>query len=172
MKKLLIGLLLVAATGYSQSSIQFSVLQDANLAINGAYDTSTSGTLDMLFRLKLEGKQTKYGYLIVLPEVEYAKLLPVEYYRYSFGAGWQFTNFRWDAISTGLYVTYGFIIRDNLSTSSWGLNGEVNLRVFKGVNLIALGQLIERSDLGLYGLGGGTEIKFSGFLGLQIKLTK
>lgn len=166
MKKLLL-LLLCAQLG-AQNGLSVSVLQDLRLATTGD-GYYQPGTIDINTSIRLEGKQGKVGYLIVVPEVEIAAL-DYGYTRFSFGAGYAFNDWNIKNVHTSIYATYGFIIRGGLSTQSFGLNGDIMYKLSDRFSIVALAQFQERSDLKLmYGKG---KIGFSGFLGINFKILK
>ena len=153
---------------HSQNGVSISVLQDLRLATTGDGYYSP-GTLDINFNAKLEGKQGKVGYLIVVPEVEVADL-DYGYTRFAFGVGYAFNDWNIKNVHTSIYATYGFILRGGLSTQSFGLNGDITYKVSDRVGIVALAQFQERSDLKLmYGKG---KIGFSGFIGINFKILR
>ena len=166
---LALGLWLLAINVmHSQNGVSISVLQDLRLATTGDGYYSP-GTLDINFNAKLEGKQGRVGYLIVVPEIEVADL-DYGYTRFAFGVGYAFNDWNIKNVHTSIYATYGFILRGGLSTQSFGLNGDITYKVSDRVGIVALAQFQERSDLKLmYGKG---KIGFSGFIGINFKILR
>lgn len=164
---LALGLWLLAINVmHSQDRVTIGVMQDLRLATVGDGENYHPFTLDIILRGKLESHQKKHGYLIIVPEIEYANI-KYGYLRYSIGVGWAYNDWWNEKIQTSAYLTYGFITRDGMGTQSWGLNSDISYDIGR-FSIVVLGQLQERSDLRLmYGKG---KIIFSGFVGLEIKL--
>lgn len=150
----------------AQDGIKLTVHQDARLLVLGDNKGNDAGTLNLLTRVRLEGKQSKHGYLFVAPEFELAQI-EGDYMRYGVQVGVTLNNIfkDWEySVSTG----YGFINRYGLSSSSFGGALEASYKIFDGVSISALAQLTQRTDLGW--LHGKTELRGSGFIGVQIEL--
>ena len=156
--KLLTLSLLFCLTLPAQEKISLAIYQDISLAVKEDTHGNKPFTLDIIAQLKMQGNQQKYGYMIIYPEIEYAKLTK-EYSRYSANIGYtlNFVNNFEATLSGG----WGMISRNNSTWHSASLNGVVGykLKYFKA-NLMA--QFTDRKDIGLW--------RFSTFLGLEIDL--
>lgn len=152
-----------------QERLSLSVLQDAKLGIVGdskhGYD---AGTLDVLIRLNMQGNQQKYGYLVVFPEVEIANLKP-NYVRYSANIGYTFNQLFINKLEVSGYGSYGWINREGMSTSSFGVIGEIGYKISDRFKILADLQVLQRKDLDVM-YNDANVIKWSGFLGLEIKI--
>ena|SRR5690606_2002269 len=153
---------------FGQERLSVSVLQDVRLGIVGdsehGYD---AGTLDVLLRLKMQGNQSEYGYLVVFPEVEIANLKP-NYVRYSANVGYTFNKLIVNNLEASLYGGYGWINRKNMATSSFGAMGELGYKITDWLKVIADLQMTQRNDLDVL-YNDSNVIKWSGFLGIEIK---
>jgi len=152
-----------------QERLSISVLQDAKLGIVGDSDRGyDSGTLDILLRLKMQGNQQKYGYMVVFPEVEIANLNP-NYIRYSANVGYTFNQLFLDNLEISGYGSYGWINRENMATSSFGITGEIGYNISDRFKILADLQVIQRKDLEVM-YNDANVIKWSGFLGIEFKI--
>ena len=74
MKKLLL-ILLISISANAQVSVSIAI--DPTMAINGAYETSTSGALDLILRIADRTRNLEVGF-----QLEYFKDLKPSYYSY------------------------------------------------------------------------------------------
>ena len=151
----------------AQNRVSFVIAQDLKLATLGdekrGYDAFTP---NVLFRFKMQGKQGEIGYLTIFPEFEYADIQG-QYYRYSANVGYSFNKI-FDKWTYTPAIGWGSIDRYGKNVFSWSSSLEVSYSINDWLNIIAIGQLTERKDLLL--LWGENAIRFSGFVGLEIKL--
>ena len=93
MKKIILIAIFLSGLGYAQEKISMQIIQDAKLGIVGdkehGYD---SGTIDMAFSVMMQGKQKKYGYIIIYPEFEYADLKYESYKGWTANVGYSFNK--------------------------------------------------------------------------------
>jgi len=153
---------------FAQDKVSLSVYQDAKLGVIGdkvhGYD---AGTLDLLFRFKMQGYQKEFGYLIVFPEFEYAEIKGL-YKRYSVNVGYTLNKLVIDNTEVNASLGWGWIDRYGKTVFSWGASSEIAYKVSDKFKIVALGQLTERKDLKLF--YGKNEIRFSGFIGIEFNL--
>ena len=168
MKTIIYILLLTTFSLTAQGKPSLSVFQDAKFAFMGDEARGyKAGTLNIVARLKMNGNQDKYGYLVVFPEFECAELQGI-YRRYSANVGYTFNQLILPKLTVMPSVGYGWIDRFGLSDYSFSGSVEIAYPLFKHVNLTMLHQFTERSDLGF--LWNDNQIKYSFFVGLEIKL--
>src|SRR5690606_2325888 len=147
---------------FGQERVSLSILQDVKLATIGDKEHNYDAfTLDMLVRLKMQGNQQKYGYLIVYPEFEYADLKQ-DYMRYSANVGYTFNKLIVKNFDASLVGGFGFINREGEGSSSFSLTGEIGYSLNDWLKLVIDAQLVQRSDIKKY--------VTSGFLGIEIKI--
>lgn len=152
----------------AQEQVGIAILQDVRLATIGDQEHGYNAfTPDIIARVKMQGNQQKYGYLIVYPEFEYAQIQG-EYYRYSANVGYTLNKLFLDDFEASLVGGYGFIDRYGISTSSFSLTGEIGYKVSRFFKIVVDGQLTQRSDLKW--MYGDNAIRFSGFVGVEIKV--
>lgn len=161
MKKLLfIVLVSVFINGNSQEKLSFSLLQDVKLATIGDIKRGYKAfTVDILARIKMQGNQQRLGYMIIYPEYEYAELKST-YQRYSANIGYAFNNII-SNLEFESAISYGFINHDG-TTRSIGAWFGTNYIISKALKINVGYQIVERTDI--------DKIKYSGFVGLEIKL--
>ena len=158
-------LLLIGFNLYSQDRLALSIQQDLKLAVVGdekrGYDAFTT---DALIRLEMHGKPNHIGYVVVFPEYEFADI-EGKYHRYSFNAGYVFM-FR--KVHIGLTGSYGFIDRYEVNTRSGGFSVSLKYPITNNIKLVTTSQFVDRTDL--QWLWDVDEIRFSGFIGIEIKI--
>jgi len=158
MKYLLI--FLFPLLSYSQSGISFSVYQDAKLATVGDNRGNEAFTLNIRIKNEWQGKQLKNSYFFVAPEFEYAQLQE-DYYRYSANVGFRLNKFS-KLIEASASIGYGLIVRQNISSKSFGADTEISININNKISLLLNTQLIHRTDWNV--------IRLSGFIGVNYKL--
>lgn len=146
----------------AQEQVGIAILQDVRLATIGDQEHGYNAfTLDIIARVKMQGNQQKYGYLIVYPEFEYADLKQ-SYLRYSANVGYTLNKLFLDDFEASLAGGFGFINRDGEGSSSLSLTGEIAYKLSNRIKIVMDGQMVQRSDI--------QKNKFSGFLGVEIKV--
>jgi hypothetical protein len=121
----------------SQSKVSFVIAQDLKLATLGdkerGYDAFTP---NVLLRFKMQGKQSKIGYLVIFPEFEYADIQG-QYYRYSANVGYSFNKLfeRWTYTPA---IGCGFIDRYGKNVFSWSGSLEVAYSINDWLNIITI----------------------------------
>lgn len=168
MKKTILTLLLLIACSlaHSQGGVSLSAHQDARLLFAGDDKGNAAGTLDLLFRLKMQGNQFKHGYIVVFPEVEIADL-SITYRRYSANVGYTFNRLVLNNFEASATAGYGWIDRDGMTTFSFGATAELAYK-FGSARASIIWQLIERSDLGM--IYGKTEARASVLFGIEVDI--
>ncbi|WP_299116890.1 hypothetical protein [uncultured Winogradskyella sp.] len=151
----------------SQDKVSLEVFQDAKLMFIGDGERYEKGTINIIGRLKMEGLQSKYGFLTVFPEYEYAEIQGI-YKRYSAGIGYNFNRLIINNWSVEAFITYGWIDRDNASSFSYSFGLGSYYKLNKSFSIALLGQMTERKDLKV--LWNDNALRFSGFFGLKIGL--
>ena len=147
---------------FGQERLSLSILQDVKLATIGDKEHNYDAfTLDIIARVKMQGNQQKYGYLIVYPEFEYADLKQ-SYLRYSANVGYTLNKLFLDDFDASLVGGFGFINREGEGSSSFSLTGEIGYKLSNRFKIVMDGQMVQRSDI--------QKNKFSGFLGIEIKI--
>ena len=167
MKNLIILILMLfSLLAYPQKKVSVSIHQDAKLLIagDGYYKP---GTLNIVTRLKMQGNQDQYGYMIVFPEFEYADI-DGTYKRYSANIGYTLNKLMLNNLEASVSLGWGFINRYSKSFFSGGGSGEIAYKLNDIIKVSILGQLTERKDL--KAMYGSNEIRFSGFIGLEFNL--
>src|SRR5690606_25995929 len=135
-----------------------AVLQDVRLAIVGDDKGNDAFTTNILARVKMQGKQSEFGYLIIYPEFEYANLKQV-YLRYSANVGYTLNQLFIKNLEASLIGGIGFINRGGEGSSSFGLTGELGYRISDHLKIVLDAQFVQRSDIGAN--------KISGFAGFE-----
>ncbi|MCB0460349.1 MAG: hypothetical protein KDC74_10095 [Flavobacteriaceae bacterium] len=162
--------LLTALPSISQDRIGFAVYQDARLGIIGDKEHGyKAGTMDVLIRLKMQGKQQKYGYMTVFPEFEYAEIQGL-YKRWSINAGYAFNRLFVRNTEASISIGFGLMDRYSMGFLSMGANGELAYKITDGFKIAANFQLVQRKDLDY--MWGGNNIRLSGHVGIEIKIWK
>lgn len=159
-------LLLFALSLNAQRNVSLAIYQDVKLLTigDGYYET---GTINLIARIKMQGHQQKYGYMIVYPEFEYAQI-EGNYKRYSLNVGYTFNKLFLRNVETSLQGGYGWIDRYDRTTFSASANGEIAYNISDKIKINLLAQFTHRTDLKL--LYNDNVIRFSGFLGLEYNL--
>lgn len=157
---------LVTTTAKSQSKVSLSLHQDARLLFQGDDKGNDAGTIDIVARFKMQGNQHDFGYIIVYPEFEYAKIEGT-YKRYSANVGYTFNQLFITNLELSAAAGYGWIDRYGKTMFSWGGSGEIAYKVHH-VKFSLMAQLTERSDLKY--LYGKSEARLSGFFGIEFNL--
>lgn len=143
-----------------KGSIAIAVYQDAKFLVVGDNKGNSPGTLDLIFRVKLQGNQDRLGYCIIFPEYEYANLKGGKYVRYSANVGYVFNQLIKN-IETSLAVGYGWIDR-NGTLGSISINSELAYKVTDNLKLSVIGQYTQRQDIRIW--------RYSSFLGVELRL--
>src|SRR5690554_1554863 len=143
----------------AQEQVSFAVLQDVRLAVTGDDKGNDAFTTNILARVKMQGKQSEYGYLIIYPEFEYANLKQV-YLRYSANVGYTLNQLFIKNLEASLIGGIGFINKEGEGSSSFSATGELGYRISRHLKIITDLQLVQRSDIGVG--------KVSGFAGLEL----
>ena len=163
--------ILIMSLGYvalAQNKVSLSIHQDARLGLLGDDKGNDAGTLNILARFKMQGKQQKgYGYLVVFPEFEYADI-GGNYRRYSANVGYTFNELIVDNFEASLFGGWGFIDRYAKAFFSAGFEAELGYKITDRFKVSLLAQLIDRKDLKW--MYGNTEVRFSGFIGIEYNL--
>ena len=168
MKKLFLVITLLSATLSAQQRVSIAIYQDAKfLTIGDEKRGYKAGTADLVFRLNMQGKQQKYGYMIVSPEFEYADIEGI-YKRYSANVGYVFNQLVVPRTEVGSTIGYGFIDRWGKSMFSFSVSGFINYKITDRFKLSLMAQFTERKDLAW--AYGENDIRFSGLVGLGINL--
>jgi hypothetical protein len=184
MKNLILLLLLLPLTMLGQSNIGFNVAQDLKLATVGDDKGNDAFTANFILRADLQDNQTKYGYLVVGVEYEYANLKGGAYNRYSINFGYTFNQFRIfnnNNFELTILGNYGMTIRTlqqvnkEVDAAFTGLAGSMTLSypIIENLRVVAIGQLSHRVDKNtLYGSDANYTLPFintdaSGFVGIQ-----
>ena len=148
------------ATKYNpKGSIAIAVYQDARLLVSGDNIGNDPGTLNLIFRAKMQGNQQEHGYMVVFPEYEYANLKGGKYVRYSANIGYVFNRF--GNFELGASFGYGWIDR-NGTLSSFSAYGELAYKLTNNFKIALLSQYTERGDIGVW--------RYSGLFGFEIKI--
>lgn len=158
-------------TLHSQDRVSFSLHQDSRLFLIGDNHGNSRGTLNLLARIKLQGKQRKTGYFTLIPSYEQANLQN-RYKRYSIDIGYTFNrinlknlNFTKN-IEVSLSVGYGKINHFSQNTYDWSSIGEIAYKFNNWLKFGIINQLTERTDL--FYKYKKNEIRFSSFFGIEI----
>lgn len=166
MKQLLTLALLLSISVSAQSNISLEVYQDAKLLTTGD-GYYNAGTIDVLTRFTMQGKQDELGYFTVSPTFEYAEIDGI-YKRYSLGVGYSFNQWLRNS-ETQITLDYGWIDRFGKTSFSASATGAYKYLLSERIKLVALLQLTDRTDLKLFYDESNT-LKISGFVGLEINL--
>lgn len=158
---LLFMIVVTTCTAVAQDNVSISVFQDVKFALKGDEARGyKAGTLDLLFRFKMQGEQNKYGYFVVAPEYEYADLDGI-YRRYSVNVGYTLNQLILDNFEVTPMLNYGWIDR-GVSTWSYGAYLELMYKLSDRFKIGFVNQLTHRTDLPNrklgYSLFGGLEI--------------
>ena len=162
--------LLPQETCTSQEKVSLSIYQDARLMALGDKQRNKAGTMNLLLNVKLQTKQKRYGYMVIVPEYEQADLQDT-YKRLSLGIGYTFNRFYFpnSAFLRRMELTttfsYGVINRFSHTEGSWSCNGEVSYRINDWLKFAVVHQLTERTDL-LFRYQDH-KIRYSFFFGLE-----
>ncbi|MGB1307543.1 MAG: hypothetical protein ACPG6B_01435 [Oceanihabitans sp.] len=166
MKNLIYILLFFTCFLQAQNNITASIFQDAKLGIIGDKEHGyKAGTLDILVRVNMQGKQTKSGYLVIFPEFEYAKIKG-DYKRYTANVGYTFNQFVTQGVEVQATAGYGWIDRYSKAFFSWTFTGAIKYKITEDIKVVLLSQLTERKELGwLYDY---TPWRLSSFIGVEV----
>jgi hypothetical protein len=133
----------------AQDNIGISLHQDGKLLIIGDNIGNNAGTLDLVFRLKLQGYQDKWGYAIVFPEYEYSNLAGGKYVRYSINTGYVFNKLILDNLEVNITGGFGWIDRFG-TTYSASFGSELAYKINKKIKASLMNQYTNRSDIGVW----------------------
>jgi hypothetical protein len=160
--------MVMAFKGLNAQSISIEVYQDAKFAFIGDKERGyKAGTLDILTRLTMQGKQDRLGYFTVSPQFEYADIKGI-YKRYSFSVGYTFNQY-FKNFEQSINIDYGFIDRFGKNFFSAGATGSIKYKITDGIKVVALAQLTDRKDLKAF-YNETKTLRFSGFLGIEINI--
>ena len=158
--------LLLSITVYAQQKVSLSVHQDVRLLITGDKIGNDHLTLNLLTRVKLQGKQDVIGYAVVAPSFEIANI-EENYKRYSVDLGYTFNE--WSRkLESSIYVGFGFIDRWGKNYFSFNSNAELSYKLNDNIKVSALAQFTERKDLKYR--YNDTVVRMSGFIGIELNL--
>jgi len=173
--KILVISLIIASTSYAQDGLSLSIYQDARLMILGDEDHNIEqGTLNLVLRLKMEGKQDKFGYFIVYPEFEIANIQGT-YKRYSANVGYVLNKLIIDDLELGFGLGWGWIDRWGKTMFSYAATSNISYKITDNIKLSLLAQITERKDLAYRWGNSGLNFKnngilrFSGMIGIEYK---
>lgn len=147
----------------AQEKVSIAVLQDVRLATLGDDKGNDSFTLNLIARIKMQGNQSKIGYLIIYPEWEYANLKQV-YNRYSANVGYTLNKLPISNLEASLIGGIGMIARESESSSSFNVTGELAYKLNAWFKILLNAQIVQRSDIDKW--------LCSGFAGLEITVFK
>ena len=168
MKKLIILALLLSGFIHSQNNLSIELYEDAKFAFVGDKDNGyKAGTLDVLVRFTMQGKQDRLGYFTVSPQFEYADIKGI-YKRYSFSVGYTFNDY-FKNFEQSINIDYGFIDRFGKTFLGAGATASIKYKLSDRFKVVALAQLTDRKDLKVF-YNQSQTIRFSGFIGLEINL--
>lgn len=159
-------LILASLALTAQERLSIELYQDARLAVAGG-NGYKAGTIDVLARFTMQGKQDKLGYFTVSPTFEYAEIDGI-YKRYSLGVGYSFNKWLRNS-ETQITLDYGWIDRFGKTSFSASATGAYKYLLSERIKLVALLQLTDRKDLKLFYDKTNT-LKLSGFIGIEIDL--
>lgn len=149
-------------------NVSVAIYQDAKFLFIGDKERGyEAGTIDIVARLKMQGNQDKYGYLIVFPEYEYAEIEGI-YKRYSANVGYTFNKLILDRFEANISLGYGWIDRYSMSSWSFGASSELTYKITDRLKFNLLLQGTERKDLEV--LWGNNAFRISGFIGIEVNL--
>lgn len=147
----------------AQDKVSLSLYQDARFGLVGDNRGNEAGTLNLLARLKMQGNQEAFGYMVVFPEFEYADLVGGKYIRYSANIGYTFNKLIIKNLEANASAGYGWIDRKGTS-SSIALSAALSYKVSKIFKINLMSQYTRRTDL-------QTPVwRYSGFVGAEITL--
>lgn len=152
----------VCALSQAQANLSLSTYADARLLLVGDERGNDAGTINLLTRLNMNGKQQKYGYMVVAPEFEYVNLKGGKYIRYSANVGYNFNKLVIDSVEMGCYAGWGMTNRNNTSFHSISFSGVLNYKISNTFKITSMLQLVERKDI--------NDWRYSGFIGIEINL--
>lgn len=166
---IVVVLLLNVMSLFAQENVTINISQDARLALVGDNRGNEPFTPNLSFRSEWQGKQQKWGYMVVAPEFEYADLQGGIYRRYSANVGYTFN--KWvkniDFTST---LGYG-LIDYNGGFRSFGSNFQISFTIFNGFKFFIDTEIVDRKDLTIYGDKTlGERLIVSGKAGFKINL--
>lgn len=169
-KKLILLITLTFTLGnFAQDKLSLEIYQDARLMITGDNKIYDAGTLNILSRFTMQGKQDRLGYFTVSPTFEYAEIQGT-YKRYSIGCGYTFNQ--WARKSEIAFnIDYGWIDRFGKTSFSASATSSYKYKINDIFKLVALAQLTDRKDLKLWYNESNT-LKFSGFIGVEVNIFK
>ena len=142
MKKLIYYLILFSCMNlFSQEQISLGVYQDLRLLLTGDDHNNDAGTIDIVMRIEMQGKQQNWGYLTIFPQFEYAEIAG-NYKRWSANVGYTFNEIFVEIMP---YVSYGWIDR-GVSFRSIGAGCEISYKIGK-LEISLLNEFVERQEL-------------------------
>tara|TARA_B110000914_G_scaffold28547_1_gene21268 strand:- start:67 stop:642 length:576 start_codon:yes stop_codon:yes gene_type:complete len=174
----LILLFLITSNSLSQEKVSLGIFQDAKLMFLGDHRGNGPGTMDVILRFKIEGKQNKIGYFVYFFNYEHANLAST-FNRYSLSAGYTFNtiNLRNNFLNRFEFtpiVGYGILHRDRSNSLdryyNWSFGEETAFRVSPFMKISFLTQLMQRSDLKRKKTNNRRVARFSWFIGTVFNL--
>ena len=174
----LILLFLITSNSLSQEKVSLGIFQDARLMFLGDHRGNGPGTMDVILRFKIEGKQNKIGYFVYFFNYEHANLAST-FNRYSLSAGYTFNtiNLRNNFLNRFEFtpiVGYGILLRDRSNSLdryyNWSFGEETAFRVSPFMKISFLTQLMQRSDLKRKKTNNRRVGRFSWFIGTVFNL--
>ena len=158
--KQLILLLFLTLNLNAQERVSVATYIDPSLLIRGDSHGNPAGTINFIAQLKMQGNYSGIGYLVVFPEFEYADL-SMSYIRYSANGGYNFYT-PINRLEALLSVGFGLLNREGTTWHSLSTEGVISFKISDRFKINAMGQLVDRKDI--------KEIRFSGFVGIEINL--
>lgn len=158
--------ILISLSAMAQDRFSIAVYQDPSLAFFEDDHFNTPYTMDLLFRLELQGKQFKSYYFEIVAEYEHAELFASDYKRFGFGVQWVFNKWTKN-FEYGAGLTTNIIYRFQVShLYVFALNLDLGYKLSEHWKVSLLGVTLNREDLkSLYGTND--HIKFNGYIGLK-----
>jgi hypothetical protein len=142
--------------------------QDLRLLTLGDKIANDPGTLNLITKIKYEGRQKKAGFLVFGVEYEIANINKT-YRRYGISSGYTFnTLFGNESIHITPYLGIGGILRMGRTSLSCSGSLQISYALNKTIQISSLFQLTHRTDL--LHLYNNNVIRGSFFIGLEFDL--
>jgi hypothetical protein len=174
--------LLHQVSNMSQERISLSIYQDAKLLLLGDTHNNKAGTIDLLIKINMHGKQSNIGYPVYYIAYEQANLR-ILFKRYSINAGYTFNDIFFsrnryhflNRLEITPSIGYGIIKRYRpkrvITHKNWSFSTGISYQINPSFKVSIINQLIHRNDIKRK-KNEPKIIRYSAFFGVEYSLFK
>lgn len=172
--------LLHQVSNMSQERVSLSFYQDVKLLFLGDTHKNKAGTMDLLIKINMHGRQSNIGYPVYNITYEQANLR-VLFKRYSINLGYTINQINQNVYSIlnrieltpsiGYGIIYRYWKNEAIPYDNWSLSTQITYQINSSIKIAILNQLIRRTDIKRK-VNQPKIIRYSLFLGMEFSLFK